>query len=86
MILKIFAVRDHKTSQYANPMFLVTEGHAIRTFSDEVNRKDDNNILNKHPSDFALFTLGEYDTETGIIKPEQPKQLITAEQVLNTIN
>jgi hypothetical protein len=81
MKLKMYAVRDHKTAQFANPMFVVTDGHAIRSFADAVNQDDKENLLHRHPADFALFTLGDYDTETGIITPTQPTQLVTAEQV-----
>ena len=34
-------------------------------FSDEVNRTAADNTLNKHPKDFALYYLGEYETETA---------------------
>lgn len=63
-------------------MFLITEGQALRSFTDEVNRKDENNSLNKHPEDFELYALGIFDTQTGLFETQAPKQVITAKQVL----
>jgi len=34
MILRIFSVRDSATSQFGNPMFLIADGQAIRSFQD----------------------------------------------------
>lgn len=77
----IFAVRDQATDQFGNPMFLVSAGQAHRSFADEVNRDDAQNQLNRHPTDFALWELGTYDTDTGLFDTHPPKQLITAKDV-----
>ncbi len=82
MILQIFSVRDIKTDQFANPMFLITKGHAIRSFADAVNDKEPNNQLNKHPEDFELHHLGEFDTDSGLINANPPKQVVTASEVI----
>jgi len=75
MKLNIFAVRDQATDQFGNPMFLVSTGQAIRSFGDEINNKESNNLLNKHPEDYALYHLGEYDTDTGTFTTQAPKQV-----------
>ena len=72
MILKMFCVRDRATDQFGNPMFLISEGQAIRSFSDEVNRDDKTNQLWSHPDDFDLFYLGEFDTQTAAFAPVVP--------------
>jgi len=54
---------------------------ALRTFGDLV--RQDGSIFQKHPEDFELITLGEFDTDTGIIEPwAAPAVLATAAQVL----
>jgi hypothetical protein len=74
--LLIFAVRDAKSDQFGTPMFLVSAGQALRSFSDEVNSKSDAaSLIAKHPSDFDLFQLGSYDTETGLFSCAAPRQL-----------
>lgn len=82
MILTMFAVRDIATSQFGNPMFLISEGQAIRSFADEVNREEKDNMLNKHPEHFELYKLGEYNTDNGTIEAITPKQVTTATQLL----
>ena len=64
MRYKIVAIRDRAIDTFGVPVFVASTGAAIRSFSDEVNRKDDNNNLSKHPEDFDLFLLGEYDDQT----------------------
>lgn len=63
MILKIVAVWDHAVSAYGVPIFVNALGQAIRSFSDECNRKE--SAIGAHPKDYDLFQLGEYDDQTG---------------------
>ena len=81
MKLFIFCVRDSATDQFGNPMFLVNEGQAIRSFSDEVNREDKDNMLCKHCDDFALYSCGTFDTGNGVFYTEAPSQVVTGKQV-----
>lgn len=81
MILKIFAVRDSATSQFGTPMFLISDGQAVRSFSDEVNRKDAQNQLYTHPDDFELFGLGQYDVASGEFKTVNPVSVVTGKSV-----
>ena len=74
MILKIFAIQDVRSEQYGTPMFLSTTGQVIRSIADEVNTNKES-MLNKHPEDFILFELGEYDIQTGEIKAHTPTQV-----------
>jgi hypothetical protein len=63
-------------------MFVPSVGVAIRSFSDEVNRKDPENQLHNHPDDFDLYELGEFDDNTGLFAlHEQPKLLSLGKQV-----
>lgn len=66
MILKIFAVYDRKVEAYLQPMFMQTVGQAVRGFSDAC--KDDKSNLSKHPEDFVLEQLGEFDDHSGEIR------------------
>ncbi|WNK14205.1 MAG: nonstructural protein [Microvirus sp.] len=82
MIQLIVAVRDVKVGAFGRPMFVASSGSAIRSFSDEVNRKHEENMLYNHPSDFALYELGKYEDNDGIITPSKlPTLLIQADQV-----
>lgn len=61
--LKVFAVYDSKMEAYARPFNMLTVGQATRAFADVVN--DANTEISKHPEDFTLFLLGEYDEQKG---------------------
>lgn len=65
MKLYIFAVRDSKSSQFGTPMFLQSEGIAVRSLGDEVNKGNSDSIVAQHPEDFELFHLGEWDTDSA---------------------
>lgn len=64
--MNIFAVYDKKAQAYAYPSFYHQKGQAIRAFEDAVN--DPQSPFHKHPADFVLSHLGEWDDSTGIIK------------------
>lgn len=65
MKLEMVAVYDTKAQAYGTPNFVVSLGIAIRSFADEVNRPDANNVLYRHPDDFVLYHLGSYDDTTA---------------------
>lgn len=61
----IFAVYDSKAEAYTTPFFDHAEGRAIRTFADCCN--DPGHQFGKHPADYTLFQIGEYDDSLGTI-------------------
>jgi hypothetical protein len=67
MKYKVMAVMDRAVEGFGTPIFVRSVGEGERSFSDEVNRSDDNNQLNKHPEHFDLFLLGSYDSDSGFI-------------------
>lgn len=82
MKLVLCSVKDRAADAYGRPMFVPSVGVAIRSFSDEVNRKDVENQLFNHPDDFDLYELGEFDDNTGLFAlHEQPKLLSLGKQV-----
>lgn len=81
MILCVFCVRDRATDQYGNPMFLVNRGQAIRSFSDEINSKDDDAYMAKHSDDYDLYVLGTYDTHTGLFSVSPPEMICIGKSV-----
>ncbi len=60
---KMFVIYDSKANAYMQPWFLTQEGMALRAFSDCVNDKDHN--FGRHPEDYTLFTIGEFDDLTA---------------------
>lgn len=74
MILYICVVRDSAAQSFMNPIFAHSRGSAIRSFRDEINRAVADNIMHKHPEDFELYFLGEFDTDSAecrlVARPE----------------
>lgn len=69
---------DAKAAAYNVPQFVQSIGGAIRSFSDEINRQDPNNVLFNHPSDFLLFEMGSYDDSDATIETLDTMRLIAS--------
>lgn len=73
----VVAVRDSAMQAFANPIVVPTIGVAIRSFSDEVNRKDPQNQLHVHPEDFELWHIANWLPEEGYFEnPEERARCI----------
>lgn len=64
-MIKVFAIRDVMASAYMAPFTFPARGQAIRAFADTVN--DPKTLLNRHPDDYSLYELGEFDEESGVL-------------------
>lgn len=83
MLMTIVAVRDKKCECFSRPFFGQTPASLIRSFADEVNRYAEDNPYNKHPEDYALYELGQFDDSDGKITTHPiPKLLIQADQTV----
>jgi hypothetical protein len=79
MKLNVYSIFDSAAKAYTNPFFMHNDGLAIRAFSDNVNSEQENNIA-KHPDQFTLFRIGEFDDASGEIKTDIVKSLGTGLQ------
>lgn len=73
MITGLYAIKDAK-STFMPCTVDVNDATAVRNFEHAVRQPD--SILASHPNDFALFKLGEYDNESGVISPLFPPKLL----------
>lgn len=69
---KVYTIYDSKAEAYLAPLLQKTRGEAIRTFSDLVNNPE--TMFAKHPSDFTLFEIGEWDELKGEVNMCHVKQ------------
>lgn len=72
----VLAVRDSAVRAFNVPFFVPTLELGLRTFYDEVKRKDDNNQMNKHPEDFELWYLGAYDEDSGLFSDQANVRMV----------
>lgn len=77
MRLGMYAVKDRAADAYIAPFFLPTDSVAIREFSYAATIPD--HKFGKHPYDFGLYKLGEFEIGTGRVSVlSEPLFLINA--------
>lgn len=75
MKLFAFALLDTKTGAFSTPFFYNHRGLAFRTVIDVA--ADPNTHVGRHPADFALYQVGEFDDQTGLLVSQHPEPLGT---------
>lgn len=79
MISKIYSVFDSKTGAFMQPFQQLSHGQAIRTFTDLV--ADQQSLISKHPSDFTLYYIADFDDSTATYtSPPAPQSLQTGSE------
>lgn len=73
MILKAYSVFDLKAAAFGSPFFFHQHGQAMRAVMDAAS--DPNSMLSRHPADFALYCVGQWDDLTGRLEAIAPEQL-----------
>lgn len=63
MKLLVFSIFDEKGGIFSNPFYMAHKGQAARAFSDVI--QDKNTTISKHPEDYKLYTLGDWDDVSG---------------------
>lgn len=63
MKLNICTTYDSKAKCYTVPALIPSTQSIDRVWADAVN--DPNSVFNKHPEDYTLFHIGEFDFESG---------------------
>lgn len=86
MKVRLYSVFDAKLAIFNQPYPDLKDASALRRFSDDVNNNTPKNPLNKHPQDYSLFYIGDYDDETGELIPSLPKALGTGSSVFKEEN
>ncbi len=76
MKINIYGIYDTASGLYRFPMFIGSDGEALRSFADtSVNAESD---IGKHPEDYTLFRLGTFNDVTGKIMGENPESISSA--------
>lgn len=69
----IYSIQDVKTG-FMTPTIDQNDFSAGRNFSSAVMQSD--GVLFTHAEDFRLFKIGEFESDTGVIQPISPIELI----------
>lgn len=73
MKLPVYAIRDVR-STFTSLTVDTNDATASRNFAHAVMQVG--SIMHSHPQDFSLYRLGEFDTDTGVLIPLSPIQLV----------
>lgn len=80
MIYGVYAIKDAKTS-FMPCNVDYNDASAIRNFEHAVMAPD--SLMRSHSGDYALYRLGSYDTETGVIVARiNPEQIADASAIV----
>lgn len=74
MKLLAFSIYDEKVRAFNSPYFAPSIGHAARSFGDAVN--DGDTTLSRHPLDYSLYHVGEFDDEKAEFVTQVPPALV----------
>lgn len=68
-----YALYDTKADFFQRPFFAQTDGLALRAVVDEAMRRGSE--LGRHPSDYCVFCVGEFDDSNGGLSGFTPRNL-----------
>ena len=74
MKINMYTILDAKSSVYDKPMYYLKDGEALRDLKTAV--QDPKTKVNRYPEDFQLFCVGAFDTDSGMLIPEQKPRYI----------
>jgi len=80
MKLEAFSLRDVKGEIFAAPFFVPNHNIARRLLTQLV--QDQRSDLGKYPEDFQLYSIGFYETSTGLLTPHTIELVCSATSCL----
>ena len=75
MKMNAYTIYDVASGTYMRPFYSAADGQAIRGFKDIAT--DATHEVGKHPEDYTLYRIGDFNTTTGQMKGEELEKLAT---------
>jgi len=69
----VFAVKDAALDSFDRPFTMPTTAIACRMFYDEISNPETQ--WSKHPDDYGLYVVGEFDHDTGFLDNREPMRI-----------
>ena len=82
--MQIFSIFDKKAGIYNTPFFAINHRVAVRSLCDLC--ADTRSFVCKHPEDYALYLLGDFDDSNGAIQPCAPVCISEATACMPPVN
>jgi hypothetical protein len=78
----IVCIKDTAARVFGIPFVVQAGAQAVRSLRDEVNSKDSTSDVCKHPDDFELYQIAEFDEDSGFVIPSDgPALLVRAKDL-----
>lgn len=74
MNLNIYSIYDSVAGTFTTPIFLHNDNEAKRLFKTWCNNPE--LPMHANPGDYALYAIGFYDNNSGLIEPQTPHNQI----------
>lgn len=78
----LLAVKDRALDSFNAPFMQQTIAQGVRGFKDEINSDPERSNIAKHPDDYDLYHLGDYDEHEGKITPLQPALVVRGKDLV----
>lgn len=79
MKLPVYSIRDVHTG-FMSPTVDQNDASAMRNFRHAVMQTS--SLMNSHPKDYALYRIGEFETDSGEMAPIMPELITDAFSLL----
>lgn len=79
MKINVYAIKDNRMG-FLSPTFEDNDEVAYRNFAHAV--QTSGSILTSHKQDFALYKIGYYETDRGLLTPVNPELIIDGGDIL----
>lgn len=83
MLLNAYTLYDIKALTYSPPFYCSAHGQAVRMVLDLAN--DNNTMVGRHPADYTLFCIGQFNDATGGLLPAENREHIADAITLVTV-
>lgn len=78
-MMVVCAIYDAAIKEFMQPFFVRTEDECKRMIFSSLGEESN---LSKHPQDFTVYVLGEFDTSLGIFNCHDPKCLMSSQELV----
>lgn len=76
MKINLYSVRDNKLGSFFPPIAAESDLQATRRLI--IMRKDEQSQIHHFPGDYDMYRIAEMDTDTGVITPTSPVEMIAS--------
>lgn len=86
MKFAIIAIRDIKTDSYFPPQFVRSTGGFLRQLGDDIQQPQPGTLaetMKKHPDQFEIYQLGEWEDETGVFSDNNHRRLTVVSDLVS---